>query len=214
MKMWKQFKASATALIIVIGAGSVQAADFSFTGTFDQDDDVQLFNFLVGASSTVTLRTYSYAGGTQADGNVVSAGGFDPILALFDSTGALINQNDDGSGVPADPVTSLTYDTLLSSTLAAGSYTVSVMQYDNFANRPNLSDGFAQDGAGNFTASLNGCTANIFCDAGGYSRTGEWAFDVLNVESASTPTSPVPIPASLPLLAMAVGAFGIMRRRL
>lgn len=48
---------------------------------------MQLFNFTVGASSTVTLVTKSYAGGILADGTVISACGFDPILTLFDSTG-------------------------------------------------------------------------------------------------------------------------------
>ncbi len=55
----------------------VQAADFSFRGNFSTDDEVHLFNFSVGATSTVTLKTLSYAGGTQADGTVISAGGFD-----------------------------------------------------------------------------------------------------------------------------------------
>lgn len=201
----------ALALALISGVGSAQAADFSFTGSFTQDDDVQLFNFLVGATSTVTLRTYSYAGGTQADGNVVSAGGFDPILALFDSTGGLIVQNDDGIGVPVDPVTTFGFDTLLSTSLAAGSYTVSVMQFANSALGPTLSDGFNLDGTGNFT-SISGCSN--FCDVGGNNRTGEWAFDVLNVESAVTPPmTPIPLPASLPLLVAALGAFGLMRRQ-
>ena len=38
------------------------------------------------ATSTVTLQTYGYAGGTNAAGQVIAQGGFDPILALFDST--------------------------------------------------------------------------------------------------------------------------------
>jgi hypothetical protein len=36
------------------------ADNFPFTGSFTQDDDVQLFNFTVGAPSTVMLRTCSY----------------------------------------------------------------------------------------------------------------------------------------------------------
>jgi hypothetical protein len=67
------------------------------TGSFTNDNDVQLFNFSVGMTSNVTLRTYSYAGGTNAAGTVISRGGFDPILALFSSAGALIGQNDDGA---------------------------------------------------------------------------------------------------------------------
>ena len=46
------------------------AAHVALTGTFTQDDAVQLFTFTVTdpALTTVTLRTLSYAGGTNAAG--------------------------------------------------------------------------------------------------------------------------------------------------
>src|SRR5574341_686978 len=119
--------------LVCLGApASAEALDFSFTGSFIQDDDVQLFNFTVGIASTVTLRTYSYAGGTNAAGTVIPSGGFDPILALFNSSGVLIGQNDDGNtpDVPIDPVTANHYDTLLQSSPGPGGYTVSVMQFE------------------------------------------------------------------------------------
>src|SRR5215813_13417684 len=127
---------------MVAGISVAHADNFSFTGNFTQDDNVQLFNFTVGALSTVTLRTVSYAGGTNSAGTVISRGGFDPILALFNATtGALFGQNDDGTGVPTD-ITGVAFDTLLTTSLAAGNYTVAVMQFDNFAVGPNLSNGF------------------------------------------------------------------------
>ena len=47
----------------------------------------------------------------------ITPGGFDPILALFNAAGVLIDQNDDGgSNVPADPNTGSHYDTFLQST--------------------------------------------------------------------------------------------------
>src|SRR5215510_14265065 len=108
---------SSTFLVIVVFAFvavPVATADnFSFTGTFTQDDNVQLFNFSIGApSSGVILRTWSYAGGVNAAGATIARGGFDPILALFNATtGALIGQNDDGGGlVPADSGTGATFD--------------------------------------------------------------------------------------------------------
>ena len=53
----------------------------------------------------LVLETLSYAGGTNAAGTAISQGGFKPILAVFDSTGAIVGQNDDGEGlVPADPL--------------------------------------------------------------------------------------------------------------
>jgi hypothetical protein len=173
---------------LLLAMAQAQAANFSFAGTFSQDDNVQLFTFIVGAPSTVTLRTWSYAGGVNAAGTTIARGGFDPILALFDSTGLRINQNDDGAGVATD-LSGRAYDTLLSSSLAAGTYTVAVMEYDNFSVGPNLSNGFTRTGQGNFTASNSfsaGCGgATAFCDVSGSAafrfRDSHWAFDILNV---------------------------------
>lgn len=204
----------ATAMLL---AAPAQAASFSFAGNFTRDDDVQRFDFTVGALSTITLRSYSYAGGTQADDTIVSAGGFDPILALFDaSTGALIEQQDDAnSGVPADPVTGNEYDVNLDIELAAGNYFVTVMQYNNFANGPLFSDGFERDGEGNFTGPEFECSNGIFCDVGGNNRTSAWNFDILNVDSASQEPNPpaVPLPASGLLLLGAMAGVAALRRR-
>src|SRR5689334_13237383 len=136
----KLVKLTFLALGLLFG-GAALAADFSFTGNLADHNQVQLFNFSVAAPSTVTLRTYSYAGGVNAAGQTILRGGFDPILALFDSSGALINQNDDGGDplVPADAVTGNHWDTFLTSNLTPGNYTVSVMQFDNFSIGPNLS---------------------------------------------------------------------------
>src|SRR6476660_8492652 len=119
-----------TAATIALSSTPAAATDLSFTGNLSNPNQVLLFNFVVGSTSTVTLRTYSYAGGTNAAGTVIPQGGFDPILALFDSTGTRINFNDDGgSNVPADAVTGSHFDTFLQSLLSPGSYTVSVTAF-------------------------------------------------------------------------------------
>lgn len=208
-------------LLLLLGASAALADNFSFQGTFAADDNVQLFNFTVGSASTVTLRTWSYAGGVDAAGTTIPRGGFDPILALFNSAGAEINQNDDGgSNVPADSVTGEHYDTYLQSALAAGTYTVSVMEYDNFANGPNLSNGFERMGQGNFTSAF-GCSEGKFCDVSGdpagNSRTGNWEFDILGINSASTSgggPSSVPEPASLGLLLLGIGGLAAARMKI
>lgn len=198
---------------------NVSAATFSFTGTFTADDDVQLFDFTVAGASTIALRSYGYGGGTQADGNLVSAGGFDPILALFDNTGLLIAINDDDTSgtVNADPITTFAWDTYLETTLAAGDYIVAVMQYDN---RPGtntigstlLSDGFKYTDDPFFTAALGGCSNGQFCDTGGNNRTNKWAFDVLNVDSATQVV--VPVPAAIWLFGSGlIGLIGVSRRK-
>ncbi|WP_239025954.1 DVUA0089 family protein [Sphingomonas paeninsulae] len=189
-------------LLAATAATPALAADFSFTGAFTNPNDVQTFTFAVGSPSTVTLRTWSYAGGTNAAGAAIPEGGFDPILALFDSTGAKIGENDDGgSNVAADSVTGAHYDTFFSSALGVGDYTVSIQAYSNFAVGPNLSDGF-QD-SGNF----NG-------------RNTDWAFDLLNVGEATQTgggtgaVGAAPEPATW---AMMIGGFGVaggtLRRR-
>jgi len=202
----------------ILVASLASAANFSFQGTLTRDDEVLLFNFSVGSTSTVTLRTWSYAGGVNSAGTTIARGGFDPILALFNSsTGVMINENDDGrSNVPADPVTGGNFDTYLQSTLTAGNYTASVMQYDNFANGPNLSDGFLYaDGNATFTRAF-GCSAGRFCDVTASSRNGAWAFDILGVQSASVanpPPSGVPEPATVSMMVAGLGIVVFVAKR-
>jgi hypothetical protein len=185
--------------LLAANAASALPTNYSFTGNLANDDQVQLFNFSVAAPSTVTLRTWSYAGGTNAAGQVIAAGGFDPILALFNSSGVRINQNDDGgASVAADPVTGEHFDTYLSSVLGAGTYTVSVSQYANFAGA-NLSDGFPGSGRTGFV------------DVDGDVRTSAWAFDILGVESAVQ--TAVPEPSVLALLGLGLFGFAAARRR-
>lgn len=200
MKILALAAVAASALVVI--ASPAAAADFSFTGTFSSDNNVQFFNFSVGAPSNVTLRTWSYAGGTNAAGQVIARGGFDPILGLYDaSSGALINQNDDGGcgQVAADAVSGACYDTYLTSALGAGTYTVAVSEYDNF-------------GPGNLSGIFPGancCTGfNDVSGAANNPRDGHWAFDVLNVQSADQgpTTGGVPEPASWALM---LGGFGL-----
>lgn len=197
----------------LLGAAGAQAAttDFSYRGTFGGDADVLRFTFTIGAPSNVVLRSYSYAGGTQADGTVVAAGGFDPILALWDSAGVKIGQHDDGPGpVPADPATGSGFDThLILAGLAAGTYTATVAQYANFSVSNLLADGFQQSNP-NFTAGY-GCSNGQFCDVSGANRTNFWAFDVLGVDSV-IPPAPVPLPGGLALMAGALAGLGVLRR--
>src|SRR5688572_14519625 len=90
------------------------AAPASFTGTFAQDDSMQSFLLSLSAPSDLTLRTWSYAGGTNAAGSAIPAGGFDPIVSLFSlPAGSIVGISDQGIGVAADPSTGSESDSLL-----------------------------------------------------------------------------------------------------
>jgi hypothetical protein len=205
------------AAALSLSSAVCKADNFSFTGTLTSINEVQLFTFTVGTGEDVILRTYSYAGGVNAAGQVIPEGGFDPILALFQGTGPSaveIGQNDDGgSNVPGDSITGAHFDTYLEvDDLTPGTYTVSVQDYANFANGPTLGDGFSN----------NAVTGGTFQDVTGANRTGNWAFDVLGADAATNPTgpgtppvnSPVPEPSSIVLLGSGLaGLAGMVRRR-
>jgi hypothetical protein len=185
-------------LALLTTCAGASAANFSFTGTFNQDDDVQLFRFAVGGPSftTVTLQTLSYDGGVNAAGAIIAGGGFDPVISLFDAAGTLLDENDDGIGP----------DPFLEIALAAGNYLAALTETPNFAVGPNLSDGFQLAGTGNFTA------PGGFVDVFGNQRDGHWALDILNVASAAVGIAAVPAPGTLWLIGAALLGFAAVSR--
>lgn len=178
---------------------TAQAApvDQSFSGNFSFDDDVVTFDFIVGTISNVTVRTYGYAGGTNAAGELITAGGLDPVVGIFDrGTGALLDQVDDGGlSVGSDPGTGQQFDAFLEIVLGPGDYRVAMTQYDNFAIGPSFADGFSRTGEPNFTGGF-GCTNGVFCDNSGVAvfnnRTSFWALDILGVDPGIAVAVPVP----------------------
>ncbi len=196
--------AGLTLIASIVTTSAAQAADFDFSGTFQQDNDVALFNFTVGQDSEVTLFSSSWLYGNPAPGQKI--GGFDPILALFDSSGNLISQQDDGENIGSTISNGVSYnhgiwDSYFTQVLTAGSYIVSIGQFDNFAVGTNLSQGFIYDSNPNFTfdSDYGGATQPLFNGVWDNNdpRTGNWEFHVLNVNQATTPTEPIPEPASM-----------------
>ena len=55
---------------------SATAASFSFSGTFDQDDEHRNFTVTISKPATVSVRTLSFGGGVSTAGPVVLPGGF------------------------------------------------------------------------------------------------------------------------------------------
>lgn len=203
-----KLKSIAALLALCACVSPASSANLSFTGQFANDNDVQLFNFTVDALSTVGLRTWSYAGGVNAAGTTIARGGFDPILQLFNSAGQRIGEQDDAgcSKVAADAVTRQCWDINLIMQLAAGSYTASIQQYNNFSVSANLADGFYYQGA-QYQNFRNG-----FVDDMDVKRNGLWALDILNVSAPAAPVD-VPEPGSLGLFGAAMLGMTALRRR-
>ncbi|HYL75438.1 MAG TPA: DVUA0089 family protein [Bryobacteraceae bacterium] len=190
------------------------AANISFTGVFSTDDQLQQFNFTLASGATVTLQTWSYAGGTNANSAVIPQGGFDPWLSLYDSLGNLLQSVDNGTcgQVGTDSVTGACFDSFISQPLGTGSYILILSQSDNQPAGTMLSDGFTQTGSPTFTSSF-GCTNGQFCDSNADNRTNEWAVDIDNVTSAFA-VSAVPEPGTIVLLASGLAAIMLRRRKL
>ena len=187
--MNRSFFSCAMAFLMIFASASASATSTSYTGNLAGDDDVQSFVFTVNAPSTVVLRSWSFAGGTNAAGTLIADGGFDPILTLFDSDGGFIVANDDDEDFSAvDLASGNQYDSYIISDLVAGNYTVSITQFSNFAIGPNLSNGFP---------------GSDETDFGG--RDNHFAFDVV--------VSSVPESQTGVLLALGLGMFAFMRQR-
>lgn len=171
---------------------SAMATSYSFTGNFSNDNDVQLFNFSITSDSTaLSIHTLSLHGGTNAAGDIIGGGGFNPYLAIFNQLdGAWIF---DTSSKPAGE------EAIIANygTLAAGNYILALTQFDNVAFGSNLSDGFAADyGLASFDL-----TAFTTLGGGGSSH---WAVDILSADTASVPT-----PEALTLMLLGVMGYGV-----
>jgi hypothetical protein len=175
-----------------LSATPASATDFSFAGTLNDPNQVLFFDFTVSDTSTVTLRSYSYAGGVNAAGQTIDRSGFDPILGVYDATGAKIGENDDGGfNVPADTDRNR-YETYFQAALTPGTYKAAVSVYSNFGP-DNLNTG-------------------VFRNTGSFgSRTANFAFDVLNVNTAVGPGA-VPEPATWAMMVIGFAGAGLALR--
>ena len=202
--------AAALCALSALPAAAVPLTFQGTVGTFEADDDVALFEFAVeDIASFLSVRTVSYAGGTLQDGTEIPAGGFDPVLTLFDGAGEIVTSNNDDPDAPVDPDTGLAFDAGFRTnvSLPVGEYTLALTQYDNFAIGPTLASGFDEVGDPNLTA-IFGCDAGQFCDFAGFDRTSTFALDAS--------LAPIPLPAGAWLLGGALvgmGGLGLARRR-
>jgi hypothetical protein len=209
--------------------GIASASSLSFQGAFTQDDQLQLFMF-TAPSASFEVRTWSYAGGTAANGDTILPGGFDPVLSVFDANGGLVassplsGTNDNGLNIcPAgsqfcvstDLSTGNALDSLLQiNSLNVGhTYVLVLSQADNLPNGNTFGAGFAEVGNPDFSTSF-GCGGPDFCDGFGNQRNGNWDVDILNVGSASEVGAVgTPEPGSMFLLSAGFAGLALLRLR-
>jgi hypothetical protein len=181
---------------------------------------------MVDAPTDVTLRTFSYAGN-----GAILPGGFDPALAVFDSSGFQLGANDDGgSFVQASPISGFRLDSYVKFTLLpAGVYYASLTESPNTANGPGLLDGFAfvdfsryaginqifadsgtlLAGSSDFTCSMFLGRPGAFCDELLEQLDSHYALDIEGVSNAA----PIPEPAAVLLLATVILALVLLHGR-
>lgn len=185
------------------------SAEVDFKGNFLHDNEVLRFDFSVALPGVVTLFSSSW-----------DDGGFDPILAIWDSAGNQIveqddEQDDDDSKVGGSRLSNSVlydygeFDSFLNIDLDASDYIATLTQYDNFSVSTLLADGFRWDADPLFTAAF-GCSNGSFCEGSLVdsndnpvepNRTSAWELHFLNVDNANLNT--VPEPSGLILVGLA-----------
>jgi hypothetical protein len=180
---------AATTTGITFAATPADAANLSFTENLANPNQTRSFAFTADGTSTVTIRSYSYGGGTNAAGATIAAVGFDPNLTLFDAAGNWYDERDDD----------VLLDFRFIGVLPAGNYQAVVAAFgNNSAGFGNLSTPF--NGQGTFDV-LDPITGNIT------TRTSAFAFDILNV----SPLNPTAVPEPASLIGTAIAGIAAIR---
>jgi len=215
---------SAAACLLAVTACSLPAESLSFTGTLSSPESVFDETFTLSSADTVSFQTWGFGGGINAAGQVIPAGGFDPLIALFSGSPATAMMYVDGSGNPladadnlANPPWSFVGncppagtvaigtnndcgDDFMQAALGAGTYTL-VLTDANYIPNAIYDNGALSEGFVDFTG-------GVFqtCDTDGSCITpnGNYAVDILSAKSDLTST---PEPSALPLLVVCLSAL-------
>ncbi|WFS64212.1 DVUA0089 family protein [Pseudodesulfovibrio thermohalotolerans] len=176
-------------LVFLLSGVPAQAYDYDYFGNMEYHNDVLRFDFSVSTSGERIFFSSSW-----------DDGGFDPMLGLWDAAGNLIYFQDDGGLVGSQLSNGVSYDyeewdSFYTVLLDPGSYFLTLTTYDNFNISDSYSDGFYRAGETPILISEWSQPSNGF-------RTDDYAFHILNVDTASGPgeTPPVPEPSTVVLL--------------
>jgi hypothetical protein len=87
-------------LCLLTAAASAQTGTLSYTGALATPQSVFSTTFSLSAAAPVAFRTWGFGGGTNAIGQNIPPGGFDPLLTVFSGTEATATLYMDSSGNP------------------------------------------------------------------------------------------------------------------
>ena len=217
------FPRSADAAPILLSGGATDPATGVFvinpvpstqvTGAFEFDNDVALFQFVLGAGSfTFTAAT------------TTALNSFDPILMLFAENGAPVTYTADGGEFPALFFGDIDADVQVPPLTLAGeaTYTLALSQFGPaFGNFPRntLQEGY-ELAASEFRCFTMGIVdidlAPELCHAGAEGLFGGQSGDfALTISATPIDTPPIPEPGTLSLMAAgSAGAAWLRRRRM
>ena len=153
----------------------------SFTGSLVDADAIASLPF-TSTGSQLIFQSFSYNGGTNAQGTVIPTGGFSPVLTLFTASGSYIKE------YPAAGE-----DLNFTDTLLPGNYqaVISVTgRFFDFPTKTNLSQDF--DGSGEF-----------------FGRTANYAVDISATSSATAVPEPSSL---IGVIMAGISAFKLKRK--
>jgi hypothetical protein len=219
------------AMVCLLAAGgcSLWAAGISFTGTLDSPERTFEDTFILTAADTVTFQTWSFGGGTNAAGQVIPAGGFDPLIAVFSGSAATATMYVDGSGNPLADADNLLNppwsfvgncppagmvaigtnndcgDDFMQVGLSAGTYTL-LLTDANYIPNAIYDNGALSEG---FTDLTGGVFQTCDTDGSCITPNGNYAVDIVSAQADLTNT---PEPSTLPLVVAALAALAGLKQ--
>jgi hypothetical protein len=185
---------------LAMACAKISAGTVSDQGTLANSTDTFITTVTLAGSQTVTLQTWGFGGGINGNGATIPAGGFDPLVAVFQGTGpgaAFIQGTSDiltnySSFMGCPPAGTLTIgniagncgDVLMALQLTAGAYTILLSDAAYIPNAVFSGTGALGDG---FTDLTGGVFQTCADPANCINPTANWALDITLSDAAQAP---------------------------
>lgn len=220
-------------LFLLAAAACRLSADslyLSFTGTLSTPESAFENTFILAAADTVTFQTWGFGGGTNAAGQPIAAGGFDPLIALFNGPAATATMYVDGFGNPLADADNLSNppwsyvgncppagtvaiganndcgDDFMQVGLSAGIYTL-LLTDANYLPKAIFDNGALSEGFTDFTGGVFQ-TCDSVANAC-ISPNGNYAVDIVSTQAD---LSKIPEPSALSLLGIGIAGLAGLKK--